>query len=122
MTFTELLDWQWSDYSEKHRNRTNLLIHIVAVPVFVVAAVNLVYAVAALLIFKLELARAILSLAAMGASLFAQGRGHALETRPPEPFSSRKDALRRLVSEQFVTFPRFVISGGWFENLEKAES
>ena len=29
-----LLAWQWSDYVAKHRDRENLLIHIVAVPLF----------------------------------------------------------------------------------------
>src|SRR2546427_12259126 len=29
-----LLEWQWSDYSAKHRDRINLLLHIVAVPLF----------------------------------------------------------------------------------------
>ena len=37
-----LLDWQWSDYSAKHRSRTNLLLHIVAVPLFQVGSVVLV--------------------------------------------------------------------------------
>ena len=42
-TFSELLDWQWSHYPENHRNRTNLLIHIVAVPLFWVGAINFVF-------------------------------------------------------------------------------
>ena len=29
-----LLAWQWSDYSAKHRDRVNLLLHLVAVPLF----------------------------------------------------------------------------------------
>ena len=32
-----LLAWQWSDYVAKHRDRSNLLIHIVAVPLFQLA-------------------------------------------------------------------------------------
>ena len=121
MTFPELLAWQWSDYSEKHRNRINLLIHIVAVPAFIIGAVNLAYGALGLLIFKLDLARAVLGAAAIGLSLFAQGRGHQLETRPPERFTSGKDAVRRVLAEQFITFPRFVLTGGWFASLQKAD-
>jgi len=29
-----LLAWQWSDYAAKHRDRVNLLLHLVAVPLF----------------------------------------------------------------------------------------
>ncbi len=39
-----LLDWQWWDYSDKHRSRTNLLLHIVAVPLFQIGSVVLVWA------------------------------------------------------------------------------
>ena len=31
-----LLAWQWSDYPAKHRDRVNLLLHVVAVPLFLV--------------------------------------------------------------------------------------
>ena len=37
------------------------------------------------------------------------------EAQASEPFSDRKDAVQRLVVEQFVTFPRFVLSGGWWQ-------
>src|SRR2546425_4270348 len=40
-----LLEWQWSDYSAKHRDRINLLLHIVAVPLFPIATIVLVVAV-----------------------------------------------------------------------------
>jgi phage terminase small subunit len=43
-----------------------------------------------------------------------QRQGHSLEAEASEPFSDRKDAVQRLVVEQFVTFPRFVLSGGWW--------
>ena len=41
-----LLQWQWSDYSAKHRDRTNLRLHIVAVPLFQLATIALVVGVA----------------------------------------------------------------------------
>ena len=40
-----LLEWQWSDYSAKHRDRINLLLHIAAVPLFQIATIVLVVAV-----------------------------------------------------------------------------
>ena len=46
-------------------------------------------------------------------AIVAQGRGHRLEREAPQPFRSPVDALVRLVVEQFVTFPRFVLRGGF---------
>ncbi len=40
-----LLEWQGRDYSAKHRDRINLLLHIVAVPLFQIATIVLVVAV-----------------------------------------------------------------------------
>ena len=37
-----LLAWQWSDYVAKHRDHGNLLIHIVAVPLFQLATLGLI--------------------------------------------------------------------------------
>jgi hypothetical protein len=48
-----------------------------------------------------------------------QGRGHKLEPVPPEPFTGRANLLGRLFCEQWVTFPRFVLSGGWWRNLQE---
>jgi hypothetical protein len=114
MTFSELLEWQWSDYSEKHRNRTNLIIHIVAVPLFWAGTINMLSA----LLFQ-GLLHALGGAILIGLSLFAQGKGHEMEAIPPAPFKDNWDFLRRLVAEQFVTFPRFVFSGSWYENLQK---
>jgi len=41
-----LLQWQWSDYPAKHRDRTNLVLHIFAVPLFDVATIALIVGVA----------------------------------------------------------------------------
>jgi uncharacterized membrane protein YGL010W len=37
-----LLAWQWSDYTAKHRDRGNLLLHAVAVPLFWLSTLRLV--------------------------------------------------------------------------------
>ena len=121
MTFPELLDWQWSDYPEKHRNRVNLLIHIVAVPLFWLGAIQIVGTLLLLLIgVPGAFSMLVWALIFMGGSLFAQGRGHAMEATAPEKFANRGQAAQRILAEQFVTFPRFVVTGGWLQNLKGA--
>jgi hypothetical protein len=46
-------------------------------------------------------------------SVALQGRGHRQEPMPPEPFTSMGNAISRIFLEQWVTFPRFVLSGAW---------
>ena len=115
MTFSELLDWQWSDYDKRHRNRMNLIIHIVAVPLFWLGTVNVVTAI----LFEGAL-HALGGGILVGLSLFAQGRGHEMEALQPIPFEGRWEFVRRIAAEQFVTFPRFVVSGGWYKNLKSS--
>jgi uncharacterized membrane protein YGL010W len=40
-----LLAWQWSDYTAKHRDRGNLLLHVVAVPLFQLGGLALIFAI-----------------------------------------------------------------------------
>ena len=112
MTVGQLLTWQWQGYAKYHQNTTNLLLHIVAVPLFIVANVLLIVAV-------VTVSLGLLALAVLGivASVIVQGRGHKLERVPPEPFTGPANVLGRLFFEQWVTFPRFVLSGGWSRNL-----
>lgn len=49
----------------------------------------------------------------MAAAVAAQGRGHAREATRPVPFRGAADVAVRIVVEQWVTFPRFVLSGGF---------
>jgi hypothetical protein len=107
LSIAELLAWQWRGYPRYHRTRFNLLLHIVVVPLFPLS--NLVVALArgAWLV-------AGLALVVMLASVGLQGLGHAREPVPPEPFTGPRDALTRLFCEQWITFPRFVIWGGWW--------
>jgi hypothetical protein len=39
---------------------------------------------------------------------------------PPEPFAGTANFLARLFAEQSVTFPRFVLSGGWWTNFTRS--
>jgi hypothetical protein len=51
-------------------------------------------------------------LVGMVGAMAAQGRGHKLETTAPVPFRGPLDVVSRIFVEQWVTFPRFVLSGG----------
>jgi len=50
---------------------------------------------------------------AVALPLVLQGRGHRLEAKRPEPFRGPGDFVARIFVEQWVTFPRFVLSGGF---------
>jgi hypothetical protein len=110
-----LLEWQWSDYAAKHQQRDNLVMHIVAVPIFWLGAMLLLYAA-----FYRSGVLALMAVVAMVVSLVAQARGHGMESEDPEPFEGALDFPARFVVEQFVTFPRYVISGGWYRALMKS--
>jgi hypothetical protein len=56
----------------------------------------------------------------MVAALVIEGRGHKLERETPTPFDGPADFVSRFVAEQWVTFPRFVLSGAWYRNLTGA--
>jgi len=103
----ELLHWQWSKYSDTHTNRLNLVIHLVTTPVFDAALMLLPFAVAVGWWLLAGLAIALLPLV-----VGLQGYGHAHESRAPVPFKDPLDAMARIVAEQLITFPRFVLSGG----------
>lgn len=112
---SQLILWQWKGYPRYHQSQANLLLHVIAVPVFLLANIALVVAVA-----RGSWPGALIAVAAMVASIAAQGQGHRWEPVPPEPFSSAFNALARIFCEQWVTFPRFVLSGGWSHALRRA--
>ena len=121
MTLGQLIDWQWSDYDDKHRNRNNLLIHIVAVPVFWIAGFEVLGALSLMLFgvpgtFRMIFWAAVL----IGLSLGAQAYGHSLERSAPHEAKNGTEFAKRVLVEQFFNFPRFVLSGGWFRNLKGA--
>ena len=115
MRIGELLRWQWEGYAKYHQARPNLLIHIVAVPLFLLGTVSLVGAIVRLSLLLLAVAVVCILVA-----VALQGRGHRLEQVPPEPFTGPLNFVSRLFLEQWVTFPRFVFSGRWFAALRKA--
>ena len=115
MGIAALLQWQWKDYAKYHQHKTSLMLHIVAVPLFMVA--NLLLLVG---LFNLSAALSIAAIAGIGLSLAIQGRAHKMEPVPSVPFSGPVKAISRLFFEQWITFPRFVLSGGWYRNFTRA--
>ena len=101
--------WQWRGYHHNHRHPTNLVLHLIAVPLFILGALLVLSG-----LFSLDITQLAVGVIALIAGLAMQRQGHRLEAEQPEPFSDRQDALKRLLTEQFVTFPRFVLSGGWW--------
>ncbi|HEX8793793.1 MAG TPA: Mpo1-like protein [Polyangiaceae bacterium] len=95
-------------YAETHGNRKNLALHAATVPLFWAGTVGLVAAVPLGIGWF-----AGLGALAMIAAIGAQGRGHAREEHRPAPFRGPLDVLVRIFKEQWVTFPRFVASGGF---------
>lgn len=107
-----LLAWQWEGYARYHQSRANLLLHIVLVPAFLAGNVALIVG-----LIRLDWIEALVGFALMAASMALQGRGHKVELMPPVPFSSAGNAIARIFLEQWITFPRFVLSGGWSRAL-----
>jgi hypothetical protein len=103
----QLLAWQWSLYPDGHHDRVNLAIHILTVPLFMAGTV----AVAAAWVQPWLL---LAGPAAMVTAMALQGRGHKREATGPVPFDGAGDVLSRIFVEQWVTFPRFVVSGAFF--------
>jgi len=112
MTVSELLAWQWQGYARYHQARANLLMHIVLVPLFLAGNVALIIGA-----IRLDWIEAGFGAVCMVVSMALQGRGHRGEAVSPVPFSGAGNALARIFLEQWITFPRFVLTGGWWKGV-----
>lgn len=99
-----------------HRNPTNLLVHLLAVPLFVLGHVLLV---AGFIVNPWLLP---IGVAGIAVSLAAQKYGHSLEQRQVHAFSGARDFVRRLYAEQFCNFWRFLFSGQWYASFRAGRS
>jgi hypothetical protein len=102
-----LLAWQFSNYPTGHRNRQNLAVHVATAPIFMAGTAALLLAPfngPSLLMFAVP---------AVLLPLVLQGRGHRMEANRPLPFRGLGDLVARFFVEQWVTFPRYVLSGGF---------
>jgi len=98
-------------YAQVHTHRTNLLIHLIAVPLFIAAHFGLIF-----WIVQQKPLLALMWIGLIVVSLGMQRQGHSLEPRKPAPFRNGLDFVIRLYIEQFYTFPQFVLSGKFREN------
>jgi hypothetical protein len=114
MNTSSLLRAQWEGYARYHQSRPTLLLHIVFVPPFL--ASNLAFLV---VLLERRWLLAFGAAALTGLALAIQGRGHRDEPVQPEPFTNPFNALSRIFLEQWVTFPRFVLSGAWMRALRE---
>ena len=101
--------FDWAGYLRVHSDRRNLLIHLFAVPLFIGAFLVLLASM-----IRGAYASAVIALVVAIAGMALQARGHAFETHAPEPFSDPGNFLKRWFTEQFVTFPLFVLTGRWW--------
>jgi hypothetical protein len=101
-----LLAWQWAIYERGHHDRGNLIVHAFTAPLFIAGCL----AVVATPLWGWS---GVWGAAAMLIALVLQGRGHRNEVTPPAPFEGPLDFVARFFAEQWVTFPRFVLSGAF---------
>jgi hypothetical protein len=113
----DLVRWQWDGYPTFHQRPVTLLIHLAAVPGFVASTLSLVVAVA-----SLHVLGALGALFSMVVCFLAQGIAHKREPNPAIPFDGPVDVVTRIFLEQFFTFPRFVLSGGWWRAWKAAKA
>lgn len=108
MTPRQLLRWQWNGYWRTHLSRANLVIHVITVPVFMLGTIAIVCAIMAL-----SPQWAMAGVLAIGSAMALQAVGHRLEPNAPAPFTGVGNAASRIFLEQWVTFPRYLLSGSW---------
>ena len=88
MSITEMLAWQWQGYISYHQSRVNLVIHWLAVPLFITATFTMLWA-----LIHAEISNAILAALAMAIAMLIQGLGHAAEPLPVQPLKNVKQAI-----------------------------
>lgn len=113
MNIIELIKWQSEGYTKFHKSKLNLWVHILAVPIFIIAFFSLVISA-----FNFNGLQFLFSLMLIIISIVSQGIGHSKEVYAPEKFTGPVNAITRILLEQFYTFPKFVLNGGWFAALK----
>ena len=112
-----LIEWQWATYERNHRDRVSLMLHFLAVPAFIAGVLS---ALRLALMGLFVQAGVMLGVAAV--AFLVQAIAHKREAEAPIAFDGPWDAIGRIFVEQFITFPRFVFTGGWARNLAGPKS
>lgn len=100
---------QFADYPRVHTDRRNLAIHLFAVPLLWSGL-----AVAGAALWHGGLWAIAAGVALIVGSLALQAFGHKLEPERAAPFSEPIHFTLRLISENLIVFPTFVLSGAWW--------
>ncbi len=107
---------QWLDFGDYHASRLNLIIHVVAVPTFIIGAILFVYG-----LVNLRLIETLDAVLIMVISLGVQSYGHSNEEVRSAPFAGPFDAITRILIEQLINYPRFLLSGRWYAALRSSK-
>ncbi|HEX4513836.1 MAG TPA: hypothetical protein VH054_09880 [Polyangiaceae bacterium] len=108
-----LLQWQWELYPDGHTRRLTLAVHTFTTPLFIAGTILL--ALSPLPFFGAGWHFAVAGLAFIASTVMLQGWTHKQENAKPVPFLGPFDFVSRFFVEQWVTFPRFVMSGKMFD-------
>jgi len=100
-----LLEWQWKLYPEAHKRRLTLVVHFLSAPIFICGTLM----IASSVLFGWHYAVA--GVLFMIGTVLVQGWTHKQEDAKPVPFLGPADFVARFFAEQWITFPRFVLSG-----------
>ncbi len=103
-----LLAWQLSLYPAGHQTRSNLVTHAITSPLFMTGTLALLAALPVRSGWP-----ALTGAVCWIIALALQGRGHKGEPVGPVPFRGPLDLPLRFFAEQWITFPRFVLNGGF---------
>ncbi len=112
----EIAKRQWLDFGTYHSSRLNLIIHVVAVPTFIIGIILFVYG-----LVNLRLIETLEAVLIMAISLGVQSYGHSNEEVRSAPFSGPLDTITRILIEQLINYPRFLLSGKWYAALRTSK-
>ena len=105
----------WTGYLRAHGDRRNLLIHVIAVPLFIGSFASLI-----VFIVRGDYVLAVIATIPVFIAMALQARGHALEAQAPVPFSGPGNFLKRWFMEQFLIFPLFFLTGRWWRQYKSS--
>jgi hypothetical protein len=115
MNILEITKQQWIDFGVYHSSRKNLIIHVFAAPIFIIGIVGFTYG-----LLNLQLIETVGSVLIMAISLGMQSYGHSNESVRSDSFASPLDAITRILIEQLINSPRFIMSGKWYAALRNS--
>ena len=117
MNIFETTRQQWHDFGNYHASRINLIIHVFAVPTFIIGIMLFVYG-----LVNLRLIETLDAVLIMAISLGIQSYGHSNEEIRSAPFAGPIDALTRILIEQLINYPRFLLTGKWYTALRTSKN